>query len=100
MYPNQRHQDSFVKAGLEYSIPDPGMAFEFEIGPPYGTDLIQAVATSRPTPALYGFRSDRDSGLRSVDDGVRGIVVKQKDALAALPGDQKAEAVITFTTVP
>jgi hypothetical protein len=104
LYPNHQHEDSFVKAGTDYSIPEPGSVhgwtITFKIAPPYGTDVIQAVATCRQTPALYKFRPDQDSGLRSLDEGVRGIVVKQKEALADIPGDEKAEARVTYTTVP
>jgi hypothetical protein len=100
LFPNQRHPACEIKGGREYAIPDETMGFDFIIGEPFGVDIIVAVATTGETSALYAFRPEQDANLRSIEEGVRGIVVKQKDALAKLPGDEKAAAGITFTTVP
>ena len=100
LFPNRYHSDSLIRAGREYVIPDEMMGFEIEIGPPYGTDILIAVATSVRTEALYTFRPAQSIPVISVEGGLKGAILRQKDTLAALPGDQKAEALATFTTVP
>ena len=102
IFPNRWHPDGFVRGGRGYAIPSEEMNFKFEISAPYGADMILAVATSVRTSALYTWRTTPtpDIRFRSIPDGTRGIVVKAKDTMAKLPGDQKAEALVTFTTLP
>jgi len=100
LFPNQWHPDGFVRGGRNYTIPSREMNFVFEVDEPYGTDIVLAVATAVKTKGLYAFRRDQDIGFRSIEGGTRGILVKPTNHIGDLSGDQKAEAVLTFTTMP
>ena len=100
LFPNQWHQDAFIKAGSEYKIPSADMNFTFDIDEPFGTDLVLALATAVKTDGLYAFRSGQDEGFRAFPEGTRGIVVNSTQHIAGLPAEQKADALLTFTTMP
>lgn len=103
LFPNQWHDDAFVRGGRDYTIPGPAMDFDWDIVPPFGVETIMAVATATKTPGLFEFRPGKDVAFRSIGDvKTRGIeiVAKQMTAsMAKLAADQKAEKVITITTV-
>lgn len=100
LFPNQWHQDAFVKGGRAYAIPGKDMNFELEVDEPYGTDIVLAIATTVRTKDLYGFRQGKDEGFRSIEGGTRGIRVKPSQEIANLPGEKKAEALLALTTIP
>ena len=97
IFPNQWHPDGFVHGGRDYAIPSDQMEFKFEISEPYGADMVLAVATGVKTEALYAYTPG--VRFRGIEGGTRGITVKAKDAMAGLAADQKAEALVTFTTL-
>ena len=100
LFPNQWHQDSHVKGQQELAIPSDAMAFDLEVVEPFGTEIVMAVATATPAEGLYTYRPDKDIGFRSIEGGRRGIAIKPTGDIADLPADQKAEAVLAFTTMP
>ena len=100
LFPNQWHQDAFIKADREYKIPSADMNFTFDIDEPFGTDIVLALATAVKTDGLYAFRSGQDQGFRAFPEGTRGIVVNSTQHIAGLPAEQKADALLTFTTMP
>ena len=67
-----------------YSIPDEAMDFDFKVTEPFGTDIVLAVATGVKTNDLYAFRKDRDQSFRSIEGGVRGIVVASREEIDGL----------------
>jgi hypothetical protein len=44
LFPNIWEHDCFIPAGTPVEIPWQGSGFELESGPPFGTDLVEAVA--------------------------------------------------------
>ena len=42
------HTDNFVRAGQRYTVPDERMPFDFRVTPPFGGEMIKAVASLRP----------------------------------------------------
>lgn len=104
LFPNQWHQDCFIRGGRVYSIPGGEMNFTFDVSDPFGTDIVLAVATAVRTRGLYAFRQGRDVGFRSIEGGTRGITVSgigaPTSSIAELRADQKADAFLTFTTMP
>jgi len=100
LFPNEWQQECFVKGGQVYSIPDETMNFDFKVSEPFGTDIVLAVATARKTDDLYEFRKDRDQSFRSIEGGVRGIAVAPREEVDRLPASEKAEAMLSITTMP
>jgi len=43
-FPNAWDRDSYIPGGGALEIPRPGSFFELESGPPFGTDLVEAIA--------------------------------------------------------
>jgi len=103
LFPNQWHQDSFIKGGQTYTIPAPDMNFDFTVKPPFGVDIIMAVATAARTPGFFEFRPGKDVAFRGIggadERGIEVVARRMASAVGSLPGDQKAEALITITTV-
>jgi len=100
LFPNEWQQECFVKGGQVYSIPDETMNFNFKVSEPFGTDIVMAVATAVKTKDLYEFRKDRDQSFRSIEGGVRGIAVAPREEVDRLPASEKAEAMLSITTMP
>jgi len=48
LFPNQYIQDNFIKARRVYSIPDETSDFEFVVQPPFGSEMIKAIASLSP----------------------------------------------------
>ena len=53
LFPNTAHRDNLVKAQAEISIPGKeGDPFRFRIGPPFGQEVLQVLATTKPCEEL------------------------------------------------
>ena len=100
LFPNQWHRDASIEGGRVYTIPDENMNFDLEVGEPFGTDIVLAIAATDKTSDMYTFREGADEGFRSIEGGARGIVLTPRKELADLPGDKKSEALLTLTTMP
>lgn len=51
LFPNIYQGDNYIKPDKTYQIPPLGADFTLDIGKPYGTDKIKAVASKNPIPA-------------------------------------------------
>ncbi len=52
LFPNEAHIANFVSGGKWASVPEPGQAFRFRISTPFGTEVLQVLATVQPTAEL------------------------------------------------
>lgn len=70
IFPNEYHRDNRVRANTVTTIPGPGYPFAFVLGPPYGTEFLQVLASrsqfaeiEQAFAALGSVRSYRTRGL-------------------------------------
>lgn len=79
LFPNRFHPDCFIKKGQTLLIPSPeNETFKILVGPPFGDDLIEAIASTQNT-SLHATYSSMVSGLPSNQDisvTSRGLFVK------------------------
>lgn len=52
LYPNKFHQDNYIKANKEYTIPSPGDRFDVEIEGPEGEETLLAIVTEERHPIV------------------------------------------------
>lgn len=54
LFPNEAQTKNRVPANQRITLPAPGGGFRFRVGPPFGTEVLQVVATLAPAPELDG----------------------------------------------
>jgi len=52
IFPNAYQSDHFVRAGVPLEVPGPNAKFTFRMAPPYGREILLAVARKKPFDAL------------------------------------------------
>ena len=50
IFPNQHHQDNFLKAGMPVTIPGPDAEYNFMVSHPAGAELLTVIASKDDTP--------------------------------------------------
>lgn len=80
VFPNRVQQENFVRAGEEVQIPAADAEFRFRVTPPYGRELLKAVATLRKIqPGKLGVRSlTQKSATKVALDDMKGLGVELK----------------------
>lgn len=61
LFPNEAHRNSRVAGGRPVVIPPPGEDFRFRIRPPFGTEVLQGVASMEPLAELESLVARRGS---------------------------------------
>ncbi len=99
LFPNLYDKNDYIKANQVYSIPDAASAFEFKISPPFGAEIIKAVASLQPFPTEE-IPSDNKMVFRSLgratQNNIRGIMTR---SISIIPVDARTEDMCIFTTV-
>ena len=116
IFPNAYHSDNFLRAGESLTVPSSRMEFDFVVGPPFGPEAVQAVATTSRVVSNYIATRGLDppanesdpftripggaEGLAEIirETRTRGVMVapsKQADSAPAWAEDHW-----TFVTVP
>ncbi|RLA95234.1 MAG: hypothetical protein DRG83_18840 [Deltaproteobacteria bacterium] len=98
LFPNQYSRDNFIKAGRVYSIPDETSNFDFVVQPPFGSEVIKAIASMKPFSTAEGFGANEvfKSMGRASRENIRGILTRDIGILAR---KGVAEDLCVFTTV-
>jgi hypothetical protein len=82
LYPNDFEKNNSVKAGVIYSLPDPGHNFDIHITEPAGTDVVKAFFTAKKVDWLDK-KNLEGEGLKILKENekenfIRGIAVAGK----------------------
>jgi len=98
LFPNKYQSNNQVKGGTHFTLPWAGAPFRFKARPPFGSEVVQALATAEPVAALQAvaargaFRS-----LGAADgEGFRNATA----GIEALPESSRAASRCTLTIVP
>ena len=54
LFPNEARRENRIAAKQPVIIPPPGQDFRFRIGPPFGTEVLQVIASLKPLEELDG----------------------------------------------
>ncbi len=79
LYPNMWVKNTFIQANKDIKVPGVSSDFEIVVGPPYGTDIIQVIASTSKSK-LY---NEIDTYVQKVDPNIgykiipRGLAVKK-----------------------
>lgn len=99
LFPNSYHPGDFISGGRVHRIPDETMNFDFVIKPPYGAEIIKAVASLLPFPheeAVTGSgRVFRPLGT-ATEENIRSTIERD---IEVLPKENLAEDTCIFTTI-
>ena len=98
LFPNSLHPDNLLKAGRDYTVPEPDDEFEYELQGPPGVEKLKAVVTSKNVPLLESNFAPDGSLFRTVDAtaGARDIGVVRKK-VATVPKSDWAESECEFS---
>lgn len=88
IFPNAYHPDPRIQKDRLYQIPPSGTAFSFEVVEPFGTELIQVMASTAPLDLGPGETTPQgfqilQGDLATILGRTRGITVKKGDTLYA-----------------
>ncbi|TDU67309.1 uncharacterized protein DUF4384 [Prosthecobacter fusiformis] len=99
IFPNAGQSDNFIRGGKEIILPEPGAAFRFRMGSPFGTEIILAVAS----PVQFTddgnlsfaqgevFKSFPETDLRQAKKrGVKGLTVEVTTPTGKVVGERSA----------
>jgi hypothetical protein len=98
LFPNAYRQDNFVHAYQVYSVPDEMANFDFKVTPPFGSEIIKAVASLQPLENI-GIPSEGVLFKRVgkvTDQEVRETIER---SVEIVPKEQYAEDLCSFTTI-
>ncbi len=103
IFPN-KHSDKNIqiKANTVYSIggDEETARFKFEIGPPFGTELIKAFASTKPIPDMDLTEMDElENGLFLIKKDTKSILKSFKESVLSGSKDDFAEASVSLTSV-
>jgi hypothetical protein len=94
LFPNPVRPDSRILARQAVRVPAPGEPFRFRVRPPFGAEVLQVLATTRPLDAL-----DRLTGQRRSPEVDPGLLAALRDRLAREPAPW-AEHRVAIRTLP
>lgn len=97
LFPNRYRASNRVNANKTYTIPDETMNFEFQISPPFGSEIVKAVASLQPIKDVeisVGGEVFRDVG-RIRDKRIRALV----RAIDIIPKQSRSESTTVITTI-
>jgi hypothetical protein len=90
IYPNRFHPDNKVAGGAFVRIPEQRDPFQFRLGPPFGTEFIKVIASTRQF-------SDVESAFSPLEGTARQAVTR---GLALIAADaESAETLMAYTIV-
>ena len=90
IYPNRFHPDNRVKGGAFVRIPEAHDPFEFRLGPPFGTEFIKVVASTRQFAEV-------ETAFRELGGSPREAVSRGLEVLGA--DGESAETLLAYTIV-
>ncbi len=91
-----------IKANTVYTVggDDDASNFKFEIGPPFGTELIKAFASTKPIPDMDLTSIDEmDNGLFLIKKDTKSILKAFKESVLSESQGSFAEASVSLTSV-
>jgi len=98
LFPNGFNKNNFVKANQVYTIPDETWNFDLQITPPFGAEMVKAVASLQPLKDID--IKQGEEGFKNIgnvtDANVRGIMAR---SIQAVPKEARAENTCTVTTI-
>jgi hypothetical protein len=97
LFPNRYQASNRVNANKTYTIPDETMNFEFQISPPFGSEIVKAVASLQPIEDIEistGNKDFRDVGIIG-DKRIRALV----RAIDIIPKQSRSESTTVITTI-
>lgn len=97
LFPNRYQASNRVNANKTYTIPDETMNFEFQISPPFGSEIVKAVASLQPIKDVeisVGGEVFRGVG-RIGDKRIRALV----RAIDIIPKQSRSESTTVITTI-
>jgi hypothetical protein len=104
LVPNLFGQQAFIHAGEVLSFGGKGSPFEFVVAPPYGSEAIKVLASTRPIVKTLSPGKDTDDSseyLGKLREGVRGLELRPKGPSSgtAVGLAEYAEAAVAVVTV-
>lgn len=98
LFPNGFNKDNFVKSDRVYTIPDEATNFELKITPPFGAEMVKAVASLQPLKDIDLQKCE--GGFCNIgnvtDANTRGVMTR---SIQAVPKEARAEDSCTVTTI-
>lgn len=99
LFPNFYSRSDYIQANQFYSIPNDSMAFDFEVVPPYGVEILNAVVSSRPFPpedfSIPEGEVFRPLG-KATEENVQSLISR---GIKVIPADIRTDDVCVFTTI-
>lgn len=98
LFPNSFNRHNLVKANRTYTIPDETMNFDLKITPPFGAEMIKAVASLQPLRDMniqLGETGFRNIG-KITDANTRRVITR---SIEAIPREGYAENTCIITTI-
>lgn len=103
LFPNKFHSKNYVEADKTYSIPDDTMNFDFQIDPPFGTEMLKAVASLQPISELVAANvslKNNQESFRSIGKIGGDEVVSLTRSINTVPKNERSENICSITTLP
>ncbi len=91
IWPNRFGGSGKIRAGEAMQFPGPNDKFQYLLGPPYGTEYIKAVASTKPFTTMEADFSDLQGSAAAAI--TRGLSVVSSDAT-------RSEALVVYEIVP
>ena len=96
LFPNSFNKYNFIKANQVYTIPDNTMNFDFKITPPFGAEMVKAIASLQPIKSI----ETGENGFLNIgniaDSGVKRIIER---SVTAVPREARSEDMCTLTSI-
>ncbi|MEK7449798.1 MAG: DUF4384 domain-containing protein, partial [Planctomycetota bacterium] len=98
LFPNSFNPDNKIKANQVYTIPDETMNFDLKISPPFGAEMVKALASFQPLKNLD--IKPGETGFRNIGKittaETREVITR---SIEAVPKEGRAEDTCTLTTI-
>lgn len=96
IFPNKFRKENFIREGKVYQIPGPGDKFRFTVGPPFGTEVLKAFASTEPVSLPKG--KFVGGGLLMMLGSTKEVVESLKESIRT--SARWAEASCAVNTMP
>lgn len=83
LFPNEAHLANRVPAGKWVTIPEEGQDFRFRISPPFGTEVLQVLATLQPAPELESLVKKTGRAAPVAKDSLDTLATRLKKDMTA-----------------
>lgn len=97
LFPNRYQASNRVEANKTYTIPDETMNFEFQISPPFGSEIVKAVASFQPIKDVEtSVEGEVFRGVGRIGDKrIRALL----RAIDIIPKQARCESTTVITTI-